>query len=112
MSGLKKIIPYQSLLLLLIIAAVFIDGSLAFSPFLFYFYFPAVVGAAAFGFAFKHGLDGSYWLISGLALLPLLLLYGKGAGLYILLYLLLSLAAELAGGLVRKRYRTLRVYAR
>ena len=106
MSGLKKIIPYQSLLLLLIIAAVFIDGSLAFSPFLFYFYFPAVVGAAAFGFAFKHGLDGSYWLISGLALLPLLLLR------YILLYLLLSLAAELAGGLVRKRYRTLRVYAR
>lgn len=99
-------------MIFLVYGAALADRRWALSWFLFMMLFPAVSAGTAFLHAYRHGFSALYLTAAAAALLPLLMIYGSWALYYLPVYFGLAAAGALAGNFARKRYRTLRVYAR
>lgn len=112
MENIKRMLPYQLIFTFVMYAAALADRRWALSYFLLMLLFPFISFVAAFFYAYRHGFSLFFWLSTAVLLLPLLLLYGPWVAVYQLAYLLLSLSGLGIGHFMRRRYRTLRVYAR
>lgn len=111
-ASILRMLPYQGAMAFVIYTAALADRKWALSYVLLMFLFPLVSLAASFFYAYKNGFSLLFLLVGSLIMLPLMGVYGLWAGVYAAAYAALILLGLGLGHFMRKRYFTLRLYAR